>query len=418
MDIFFEKSSNEPDKEYFRSLLDERILLSNKLDSIYVDFYKNYPKFKIIGEAKELTKIEEIQAQLDEDTQLISYFLGEQSLFSFNITRDSISLLRADISDKLIESTNDFKNHLSKREDINELSYDLYMYLLGQQMHREKKNLVIVADNVLNYIPFEVLKSSDGSLLIENYNVSYNGSARIFIELKKDFFKYDATQDWVGFAPKYSDEGALSSSIDEVNEIAKLTDGVKFTAGAAKKENFLLHNKEFSIIHLAMHAKIDHENPLYNRLIFDDGELTSSEIYTSTSKANLAVLSACNTGFGKIEKGEGVMSMARAFHYAGIPSVLMSLWKVPDQETKLIMTDFYRYLKDGKSKSEALRMAKLSYLDKNDQSSLAHPYYWSGFVINGNTDAMDLNGDSFLIQWIIFSVFSLLLLGFLYQRFK
>ncbi|MCP4882198.1 MAG: CHAT domain-containing protein [Flavobacteriales bacterium] len=418
MDIFFEKTASEPDKEYYRSLLDDRILLSNKLDSIYKDFYKNYPKFKIIESANESTRIEDVQAQLNEETQLIAYFLGEQSLFSFNITKDTVSLLRADISDKLIKSTNDFKNHLSKREDINELSYDLYMYLLGQQLNREKKNLIIVADNVLNYIPFEILRSSNGSLLIENYNVSYNGSVRIYLELKKDFFNYETPNNWVGFAPKYFNDATLSSSIEEVNEIAKLTDGVKFIEGAANKENFRLHNKEFSIIHLAMHAKIDNENPLYNRLLFDDEELTASEIYTSTSKANLAVLSACNTGFGKIEKGEGVMSMARAFHYSGIPSVLMSLWKVPDQETKIIMTDFYRYLKKGKSKSESLRMAKLSYLDRNDHNTLDHPYYWSGFVINGNTDAMDLNSGNSSIQWIILSIFSLLLLGFLYQRFK
>ncbi len=143
-----------------------------------------------------------------------------------------------------------------------------------------------MADNVLNYIPFEILRSSNGSLLIENYNVSYNGSVRIYLELKKDFFNYETPNNWVGFAPKYFNDATLSSSIEEVNEIAKLTDGVKFIEGAANKQNFRLHNKEFSIIHLAMHAKIDNENPLYNRLLFDDEELTASEIYTSTSKAN------------------------------------------------------------------------------------------------------------------------------------
>jgi len=418
MDIFFEKSASEPDKEYYGSLLDERILLSNKLDSIYRDFYKNYPKFKNISSSKELVKIEEVQAKLDDNTQLITYFLGEESLFSFNITKDSISLLRADIADKLVNSTNDFKNHLSKRDNIDELSYDLFMYLLGQQLDREKKNLVIVADNVLNYIPFEALRSPDGSLVLEKYNVSYNGSVRIFLELKKAFFKYDAPQDWAGFAPTYSEEEVLPSSIEEINEIARLTNGVEFIGAAAKKKNFIEYNKEFSIMHFAMHAKIDNENPLYNRLLFEDGELTASEIYTSKSKVNLAVLSACNTGFGKIEKGEGVMSMARAFHYSGIPSVLMSLWKVPDQETKTIMMDFYRYLKKGKSKSEALRMAKLRYLDKNDNSDLAHPYYWSGFVINGNTDPLEINNANFPLVWIVFAILGILILSYLYKRFR
>ena len=112
MDIFFEKSSSQPDKEYYRSLLDERILLSNKLDSIYRDFYKNYPKFENISSARESVKIEEVQEKLDDDTQVITYFLGENSLFSFNITKDSISFLRSDIAKKLEEITNDFKNHL------------------------------------------------------------------------------------------------------------------------------------------------------------------------------------------------------------------------------------------------------------------------------------------------------------------
>lgn len=418
MDIFFEKTSSEPDKELYKSLLDRRILLSNKLDSIYKDFNKKYPKFKNISADKELVTIEEVQAGLDNDTQVITYFLGEQSLFSFNIRKDTVSLLRADIADKLVSITNDFKNHLSKRDNIDELSYDLFMYLLGQQFDREKTNLVIVADNVLNYIPFEILRSSDGSLLLEKYNISYNGSVRIFLELKKEFFKYNAPRDWAGFSPTYAEEGALLSSNEEINEIAALTDGVKFVGEAAKKENFLLHNKEFSILHFSMHAKIDNENPLYNRLLFEDGELTSSEIYTSNSQANLAVLSACNTGFGKIEKGEGVMSMARAFHYSGIPSVVMSLWKVPDQETKTIMIDFYRYLKKGKSKSEALRRAKLNYLDNTSDIALKHPYYWSGFVINGNTDPIKIKNTIHPLIWIALSICGLLMMAYLIKRFR
>ncbi len=127
---------------------------------------------------------------------------------------------------------------------------------------------------------------------------------------------------------------------------------------------------------------------MFNKLIFTDGDLTSSEIYVSNSEANLAVLSACNTGFGKLEKGEGVMSMARAFHFSGVPSVIMSLWKVPDKETKEIMVSFYKHLKKGETKSVALRNAKIDYLVSVDDKNLKHPYFWSGFILNGNTDAL------------------------------
>ena len=418
MDIFFEKSARKPDKAFYRYLLDERITLSNRLDSLYHDFNKNYPKFKNFRVDKDLATIEEVQAELDNDTQLITYFLGDKSLFTFNITNDSISLLRADIADELVKITNDFKNHLSKRDDINELSHELYMYLMGQQLDRDKKNIVIVADNVLNYIPFEVLRFSDDTFLVESYNISYTGSVGLFLELNNKFFKYDSKNNWAGFAPIYDSENEIMSARNEIDDIASLTNGTKFVGSSAKKDSFLLHNQDYSVLHLAMHAKIDNENPLYNRLLFEDGELTASEIYNSKSKANMAVLSACNTGFGKIEKGEGVMSMARAFHFSGIPSIVMSLWKVPDKETKTIMIDFYRFLQKGKSKSEALRLAKLSFLKKNKNTVLTHPYYWSGFVINGNVDPIHIESSSRLVWWALIVILLVVMVSVFYKKRK
>lgn len=418
MDIFYEKNANKPDKEFYQSLLDERIELSKRLDSIYEDFKSNYPKFKSINSGDEIISIEDIQRVLDEDTQVMTYFLGEESLFTFNIKKDTVNLLRADIAEKLVEITKDFKNHLSNREDIAELSYDLYMYLLGQQLDMSKKNIVVIADNVLNYIPFETLRMPDGRFLIEDFNISYNGSARLFLELKSDFFDYKPDETWAGFVPFYGDNSDLTSTEAETHEIAEMTDGYEFKGEDATKENFLLHNKNFSVLHFAMHAKIDNENPLNNRLIFEDSDLTASEIYTSTSNSNLAVLSACNTGFGKLEKGEGIMSMARAFHFSGIPAVVMSLWKVPDKETKTIMIDFYKYLKRGKNKSEALRLAKLDHLRRNKRNELKHPYYWSGFVINGNIDPIDLNRGVPVWAYMVIGILSLTLLGFLFKKIK
>ncbi|MGI9530137.1 CHAT domain-containing protein [Lutimonas sp.] len=417
MDIFFEKSAREPDKLFYKELLDQRIVLSNRLDSLYQVFKKEYPKFKDFEADNDLVDISEVQDVLDDNTQMITYFLGEESLFTFTITKDSISLLRGEISKKLIENTNDFKNHLSKREDVNELSHDLYMFLMGQQLVRDKENIVIIADNVLNYIPFEVLKNSDNSFLVEDYNIHYTGSARLFLELNNEFFKYSSKYDWAGFAPTYDIDNKLISAKNEIDDIASLTDGTKFVGSKAKKDNFLQNNQEYSVLHLAMHAKIDHENPQYNRLIFEDEDLTSSEIYNSKSKANMAVLSACNTGFGKIEKGEGVMSMARAFHFSGIPSIVMSLWKVPDKETKVIMIDFYRFLQKGKSKSEALRLAKLKYLKTNKDTELIHPYYWSGFVINGNADPIEI-GESNQIVWYLIAIAFAMILGVAFRRKK
>ena len=92
----------------------------------------------------------------------------------------------------------------------------------------------------------------------------------------------------------------------------------------------------------------------------------------------MVVLSACETGIGKLQRGEGIISLARAFAYAGAKSIVTSLWSVNDQKTKDLMLLFYKNLRKGKSKSEALREAKLSFIAKNDNPN-AHPFFWAGF---------------------------------------
>src|SRR5258706_3672618 len=116
-----------------------------------------------------------------------------------------------------------------------------------------------------------------------------------------------------------------------------------------------------------MHSLVNDENPMMSVMVFssadddttDVNELTAIELYNMSLKSDLAVLSACNTGFGKLHRGEGIMSFSRAFSYAGVPSAVISLWQVPDKATSKIMVNFYKYLKAGESKDLALQHAKL-----------------------------------------------------------
>ena len=399
MDLFYEKTASNPDKEAYSDLLNRRLVLSNRLDSVHISFSRNFPKYQDLKYNNKIVKISDVQRALSVDTQMITYFLGENHLYSFIVSRDSITLLRGDVAEKLVYQTNRLKINLEERKGVDTLSQNMYMFLMHQQLLPSKENLILIADNVLSYIPFEILRNTEGTYLLEDYNISYAGSARLFLELENDFFHYNSPNQWAGFSPGYKDEYELSSTSDEVKEIESLLEGDLFTREAASKENFLKNNQNYSILHLAMHGEINQNNSSYNKLLFADGDLTSSEIYTSRSHANLAVLSACSTGFGQLEKGEGVMSMARAFHFSGIPAVIMSLWKIPDFETKTVMVYFYKHLKKGKSKSEALRMAKLDYLRKTTDKNLKHPYYWSGFVISGNTDPLILEQETNYFLW-------------------
>ena len=145
-----------------------------------------------------------------------------------------------------------------------------------------------------------------------------------------------------------------------------------------------------SVLHLAMHALVDNEDPTNSRLVFthdadsvEDNFLHVYELYNMKLPIDLAVLSACNTGFGKLEGGEGLMSLGRAFAYAGCPAVVMSQWKVDDLATSTLMKSFYENLAKGMKKSEALQTAKLSYLE-NCGPREGIPFLWGSFVLMGD----------------------------------
>ena len=407
LDLFYERKAANPDKDLYSELLDKRILFSKKLDSIQTAFEKNYPRYTNLKYSNKVISILDVQKNIERNTQLVIYFLGENNLYSFNISADKISFLKGAVAEDLVNKTKLFKSELIARGDTKNVSKTLYKYLLKQQLNKNESNLVIIPDNVLNYIPFEILQNDENKYLIEDFTIYYAGSVQLLLELKNNFFKYTPLKFWAGFSPKYTDNQTISSAENEIQSIKEMFDGDSFIGENSKKKYFLENNKNYSILHLAMHAEINNEYPQFNKLVFSDGNLTASEIYLSNTRANLAVLSACNTGFGKLEKGEGVMSMARAFHFSGVPSVLMSLWKVPDKETKKIMVSFYKYLKKGEKKSDALRKAKIEYLKSTSDKNLLHPFYWSGFVLNGNADQLITNYSSYyytIIGLVLISV--------------
>jgi CHAT domain-containing protein len=161
---------------------------------------------------------------------------------------------------------------------------------------------------------------------------------------------------------------------------------------------------------------------LYSTLVFspnneggEDGFLKISEIYNLELNASMVVLSACNTGYGQLKRGEGIMSLARAFFYAGVPNVVMTLWQVEDKSGGRIMTDFYQNLARGTAKDMALRNAKLSFLTESDPIH-QHPYYWSGYIVVGDSSAVFISRTIKLL--IITMILILSFLGVLYKAGK
>jgi CHAT domain-containing protein len=214
----------------------------------------------------------------------------------------------------------------------------------------------------------------------------------------------------------------LVGTIKEVQSINETVPSRVFINEKATEANFKKYASDYNVLHLAMHTILRDDNPLYSMLAFtnvdtgdtiEDNKLYAYEIYNMKLNAQMAVLSSCNSGFGKMQKGEGMMSLARGFIYAGCPSIIMTLWQVADKSSSELMTSFYKYLKRGKSKQEAMRLAKIDYLEEADDLT-SNPYFWSGFVVLG--DGSPIYQKSGFAYWMIVITIFVGILVFLQYR--
>jgi CHAT domain-containing protein len=344
-----------------------------------------------------------------------------------------------------IQKPNDFETEVLtflnslKNRDFNTYAtkgYALYQTLLEPVLAKTNNpynnHLIIIPDGILGYLPFETLIQTnpenakgykDLDYLIKDHEISYHYSASLlaFVQPQKQHLQ----NSFIGFAPAFRDDTdqqllafnetvrsyidsarALPYAEEEVKAIASLLGGNAYTGALATERSFKQDAGNYSIIHLASHSLVDDTDPLYSKLIFDsendsieDGLLHTYELYNMQLNADLVTLSACNTGVGKYYKGEGIVSLARGFMYAGVPNVMMSLWSVADRPTKDIMQYFYEELDTGTPYASALHKAKLRYLASADNLT-ADPYYWGAFIYLGQP--IDHTGQSVgKIRWVI-----------------
>ena len=359
------------------------------------------------------TPISEIQKELTPDQTIVSYFITREIFYIFIITQAGIELVRKEYSashrnniKELIRMVSDphvrLNDWVKKNNQVSEL-------LISELDGKLAGNVIIIPDGLLAYLPFESLFTTQVDTTDENikglpylfrqHAISYNFSTSIWHEMSE---KKPSGSGLLTMAPEFN----LIDGIKNTNgstavplahaqkEVAAISKVFSSKYRPINKSEFLAQIPKASIIHFAGHAFLNDEIAEDSYLAFsarDDIEdkLFIREIYNLRTPCDLVVLSACNTGQGELKKGEGVMSMARAFAYAGAKSIVYSLWEVNDGSTKKMMEKFYQELKVGTKKDEALRMAKMEYLD-NAVGKTQLPYYWAGFVAMGDMSAVQM----------------------------
>ena len=393
---------------------------------------ENHPTFHNFKYNTQTISSKDIQQNLlanKDSTAIMDYFLGKRDLFITIISRDALSVIKckteniADLFQKyrtLISNKDSILNNYEQNyKDFINVSYQLYQLLLEKVEERnllsKTKQLFIIPHQQLSLIPFETLltqKVETGNVnfetlpyLIKDYAISYAYSSTLLeraLEKKENSNKN--TQNYIGFAcsnlgekRSKSDEileSKLRGAKAEVEEAQNILKGQIFIDTAATENAFKNIQESPKILQLAMHTKLDMKEPQKSQFLFcggdtqEDGNLYAYELYNQAyllKNVDLAVLTACETGYGPEVKGEGIISLAQTFLHTDCKSILMSQWLVNDESTPKLMKPFFQNLKDGFTKPEALRRAKLQYLEAEH---LNHPYYWASCILSGNDNAI------------------------------
>jgi len=359
------------------------------------------------------SSLDDIRAKLlDPETVLLEYVLGESRSFAFLAGTDALRIaelpseaaLRPQIAKYLkfltLRETGNFRGSAGSR-----VLSEVLLAPFRERLSRNVKTLIVIPDGILNYLPFETLvRAADGRdrFLVEDFEVAYSPSASALIRIANRPSPASFRMDFLGVANPFSLRAFGLSDAEEI-EFPRLPFGVgeirtirkyfprsrteALLGKEAREDRFkALPLADFRIIHIAAHGFFDDRNWQRSALVLlrdpagdEDGFVQANDVFPLKLRADLLVLSGCDTGAGLLEKGEGLSGISSAFLAAGAKSVLLSLWSVNDQAASVFMTAFYRHFTAGRSKSDALRRAKLELLD----SKYRHPFFWAPFVLQG-----------------------------------
>lgn len=407
-------------------LLIQQRALENLVDTFeqeYADYYNLKYKFP-------LPTVQEVQQQLNQDQGVVEYFVGEKNIYAFYMDSEQFKTYRLPLDFNLNAWLSSMRTGITKpflphkgKKDWNKL------YTLNAQRLYDKllqpifidqvlpQQLQIIPDGILGNLPFDALLTETIPIdqigqfgtypyLQNQVQLSYNFSLVLAQEMSR--LQRSATQQEIlAFAPRFSNKlqplqlnnttiylPEVTETLTATQAILKQFAGKAILADAANKSVFLQDAGNYAFLHLATHGQMNDENAAYSFIAFaQTGDTVQREellfvndIYNLNLPAEMVVLSACETGIGDLQNGEGIISLARAFSYAGAQSIITTLWKVNDQRTGQLMEYFYEELAKGVRKEVALYQAK----NRLRADFAEHPYYWAGFIPIGNMTSIKL----------------------------
>lgn len=406
-----QKLAQKPTEQEEKALRETAFKLNRDYEVFTKGLESKFPEYYNLKFNAASPSISDLQSKMDNKTAIISYFIDDKTshIYIFVITKNNYQIVDHSLSADFDKYITGLRNSLffNDQETYERVAQQLSADLLPKKIPGSVKDLLILPTGRLSIIPFETLlttnekdkKGADAShpsYLINKYNVRYEFSAALI--LQKTATKREQQSSILLCAPVSfpikDNLNELPGTESEVKEISQL-----FASRNYKNTIFIRQQadekvaksgtlKDYNYLHFATHGIVDEKSPELSRIFLqsgsdaEDGNLFTGEIYNLELNANLVTLSACQTGLGKISKGEGVIGLSRALVYAGAKSIIVSFWSVADESTAQLMTDFYRQMLEHPESnySENLRNAKLNLMKTGKYKS---PYYWAPFVLIG-----------------------------------
>jgi CHAT domain-containing protein/tetratricopeptide (TPR) repeat protein len=408
----------KPDADRATRLDARRAESRRALEDFRTRQYAAHPELRVLrGESLPLGREDVRSLVADGHTVLLEYALTEKHAYVFALSggpsgEPSLALRRLDVeSGEISRLARDLRERCGARDlDFAAPAARLYEALVSpvRDALRGARRVIVVPDGALWDLPFQALRSPTGRFLVEDVAVSYVPSLSVLSDMQRHprararaegALLAMGNPELGEVSKRRAGPALLASAIEplpegeaQVKEIARLYDAgaTAVRVGAGARESwFKAEAPRYRILHLATHGVLDGASPLYSELVLanpvagesDDGLLEAREVLDLDLGADLAVLSACETGRGRIGAGEGLIGMTWAFFVAGCPTTVASQWKVEAAATNRLMLAFHRELQGGHAPAEALRLAALAQLRRADQR---HPFYWAGFVAMGD----------------------------------
>ncbi|WP_018342640.1 CHAT domain-containing protein [Cytophaga aurantiaca] len=367
---------------------------------------KNYPAYYNLKYNVQSITIEALQSKLKPEDCILEYFVSESTntVRVFRITNKEYKVYSIPLMETYEKYISGMRNSIKfdNKPTFIKTSAALYKQLIPA-LPKACTHLIIIPDGKMGSIPFEALLRTVPKIdtaayaqmdfLIKQFSISYTYAGSLY----ENKLQQKSSQRVLLFAPvDFSEASDLTSLPGTLKEVDALNDLFKnksqvtlFTYKNASRKVLIGDSiRQYSIIHLATHGLVDEEQPelscIYTYGTSEENDrIYSGDIYNMHLNADLVSLSACQTGLGKIAKGEGLIGLSRALFYAGADNITVSLWKVSDASTQVYMNDFYAIYLNGNQNdfAQASREAKLKLLNS---SEFSNPYYWSAFILIGN----------------------------------